>query len=725
MSKEELQKEKAYLAVVYGELLETKSRLTELLKQAKEEGTAALSTITEDIRLNFDSYSDNLDTFSMIELKNREIDQMNIRLQSAENELKRVEALLKSPYFGKISVDYLDEEPLENFYIGISGFTNDAEESRIYDWRSPISELFYNNELGDSSYSVNERTIPVAIKGRRQFIIDRDQLIKYFDTSIAIQDDVLLEALENNSEGYMADITATIQKEQNAIIRDTTSPVILVNGIAGSGKTSTIMQRVAYLLYQLRQKITSDNILILSPNNQFIDYVSKVLPALGEKNPLNLTMLQFVQNYAAAELENEEELFDRISSHTVDAQTKQLRSQAFTNFVKNADSLLLAQPDFFTELSYRGKAVISKEKLTELYNETPSYSKLIDKLQSVKKSLSSYWERRLIKQARSPKIQNQILSLSEELQKKYFGELISDDSEDSIFRYGKKLLQKKYAAIGRAIRQNRWINKEQIFQTVYTSYSNEKFLPQHSGRLTLDEGTAFLLVEHLLIEKIDVPQMQFLLIDEVQDYTQVQLDLLIELFPKTEFTMVGDENQAIFNSTTPFEQIQELFNAENKAVQRYDLLSSYRSSGAITKTFGQFASEDTKMTIVPVRKDGQAPQLHSFKNQEEFLKLCKKLLEETNGEDLTIITKTEQETESLKADFENNSVDNDTERITIVPISLSKGLEFDHVLIYDISEEKYHSERDKKILYTAISRAMQSVYLTYSGNLSKLLAFMQ
>ncbi|MGT9658489.1 HelD family protein [Enterococcus faecalis] len=725
MSKEELQKEKAYLAVVYGELLETKSRLTELLKQAKEEGTAALSTITEDIRLNFDSYSDNLDTFSMIELKNREIDQMNIRLQSAENELKRVEALLKSPYFGRISVDYLDEEPLENFYIGISGFTNDAEESRIYDWRSPISELFYNNELGDSSYSVNERTIPVAIKGRRQFIIDRDQLIKYFDTSIAIQDDVLLEALENNSEGYMADITATIQKEQNAIIRDTTSPVILVNGIAGSGKTSTIMQRVAYLLYQLRQKITSDNILILSPNNQFIDYVSKVLPALGEKNPLNLTMLQFVQNYAAAELENEEELFDRISSHTVDAQTKQLRSQAFTNFVKNADSLLLAQPDFFTELSYRGKAVISKEKLTELYNETPSYSKLIDKLQSVKKSLSSYWERRLIKQARSPKIQNQILSLSEELQKKYFGELISDDSEDSIFRYGKKLLQKKYAAIGRAIRQNRWINKEQIFQTVYTSYSNEKFLPQHSGRLTLDEGTAFLLVEHLLIEKIDVPQMQFLLIDEVQDYTQVQLDLLIELFPKTEFTMVGDENQAIFNSTTPFEQIQELFNAENKAVQRYDLLSSYRSSGAITKTFGQLASEDTKMTIVPVRKDGQAPQLHSFKNQEEFLKLCKKLLEETNGEDLTIITKTEQETESLKADFENNSVDNDTERITIVPISLSKGLEFDHVLIYDISEEKYHSERDKKILYTAISRAMQSVYLTYSGNLSKLLAFMQ
>ncbi|MGC6770422.1 HelD family protein [Enterococcus sp. LJL51] len=725
MSKEELQKEKAYLAVVYGELLETKSRLTELLKQAKEEGTAALSTITEDIRLNFDSYSDNLDTFSMIELKNREIDQMNIRLQSAENELKRVEALLKSPYFGKISVDYLDEEPLENFYIGISGFTNDAEESRIYDWRSPISELFYNNELGDSSYSVNERTIPVAIKGRRQFIIDRDQLIKYFDTSIAIQDDVLLEALENNSEGYMADITATIQKEQNAIIRDTTSPVILVNGIAGSGKTSTIMQRVAYLLYQLRQKITSDNILILSPNNQFIDYVSKVLPALGEKNPLNLTMLQFVQNYAAAELENEEELFDRISSHPVDAQTKQLRSQAFTNFVKNADSLLLAQPDFFTELSYRGKAVISKEKLTELYNETPSYSKLIDKLQSVKKSLSSYWERRLIKQARSPKIQNQILSLSEELQKKYFGELISDDSEDSIFRYGKKLLQKKYAAIGRAIRQNRWINKEQIFQTVYTSYSSEKFLPQHSGRLTLDEGTAFLLVEHLLIEKIDVPQMQFLLIDEVQDYTQVQLDLLIELFPKTEFTMVGDENQAIFNSTTPFEQIQELFNAENKAVQRYDLLSSYRSSGAITKTFGQFASEDTKMTIVPVRKDGQAPQLHSFKNQEEFLKLCKKLLEETNGEDLTIITKTEQETESLKADFENNSVDNDTERITIVPISLSKGLEFDHVLIYDISEEKYHSERDKKILYTAISRAMQSVYLTYSGNLSKLLAFMQ
>ncbi|WP_313466697.1 UvrD-helicase domain-containing protein, partial [Carnobacterium sp.] len=548
----------------------------------------------------------------------------------------------------------------------------------------------------------------------RQFIIEKNTLLNYFDTSIAIQDDVLLEALEQDSTKQMKDITSTIQQEQNRIIRDMKNSNILVNGVAGSGKTSTIMQRIAYLLYSLRQEITSDNILILSPNNKFIDYLSKILPSLGERNPLNMTLLQLVERYLSLPLESEESYFSRISQEAVDSQTDVLRSLNFIEYLKKADRLLLSVTTFFKDITHNNKVIISKEKIIEIYQSTPDHVSMIHKIQATKKQLSRYWEKRIRVQAKNRSTQNQILSLSEELQQKYFGELITDDSEESVFKYGKKLLTKKYHRVTKSIDSTTWIDTKALFDLLYFDYQKESYI--HSKEhLNLDEAIIWLTIQNTFIEKIEWPQMRFILIDEAQDYTPAQVSLLSDLFVKSDFTMVGDENQAIFNSAITFQEINEIFETHQKQVQRYDLLNSYRSSGAITKLFSQLSNSNQQMEIAAVRPKGNDPQFFEMGNNQNSMNLFSLLLNQLKGERLTIITKTETEAERLRVLLEDSPI------IDVLPISLSKGLEFDNVLLYNVSDDHYSTERDQKILYTAISRGMKNLFITYECKLSRLL----
>lgn len=665
---------------------------------AKIEGNQSLKEMAGELRLNFDSYLDNLDTFSMIEMKNREIDQMNIKQKNAENRLAKIERLLKSPYFGKVVVDFLDNEPKESFYIGTANFTDDADENLVYDWRSPIAELFYNNMIGPSSYTVRQNKIDTVIKERRQFLLERDRLVKFFDTSVAIQDDVLLEVLGQDETNEMKAITATIQSEQNTIIRDVKSQNILVNGVAGSGKTSAIMQRIAYLFYLYRDTMTSDDLLILSPNHRFIDYISNVLPSLGERNPLNLTIIQLVSQLSAEEIEGEEAYFKRITGENVSEQTERLRSKKFIDNLKQSDPLFLDHPNFIRGLTKNGKTVLSKKTIEKIYEKVPAHPKLIDRLQATKKALMSEWKNHLLKQAKSPAVQNQVLSLTEDRQLELFGKLISDDSEQSIAAYARKLLQKKYRKITRQIEEMAWVDEHQLFERIYEKRYGSAYAWQPTR--TVDEAVIILAIRHLLVEKVNVPAFRYLLIDEVQDYTLAQLGLLIELFPKTHFTLVGDENQAIFNSSTTFADIMRCFDDYHLPIHRYDLRNSYRSSGAITELFKTYAMDQEKIDIVSSRPQGKEPEYRSFRSSEELLKILAEILVSLKGEKAAVITQTLQE--SIK----KNSYG--LENCQIIPLSLAKGLEFDHVILYPF-ENDGDEQRRRRQMYTAISRGMKSI----------------
>lgn len=698
------QLEEAYLKNVYQKLIDKKNELRESMDTAKIEGNQSLKEMAGELRLNFDSYLDNLDTFSMIEMKNREIDQMNIKQKNAENQLAKIERLLKSPYFGKVVVDFLDNEPKESFYIGTANFTDDADENLVYDWRSPIAELFYNNMIGPSSYTVRQNKIDTVIKERRQFLLERDRLVKFFDTSVAIQDDVLLEVLGQDETNEMKAITATIQSEQNTIIRDVKSQNILVNGVAGSGKTSAIMQRIAYLLYLYRDTMTSDDLLILSPNHRFIDYISNVLPSLGERNPLNLTIIQLVSQLSAEEIEGEEAYFKRITGENVSEQTERLRSKKFIDNLKQSDPLFLDHPNFIRGLTKNGKTVLSKKTIEKIYEKVPAHPKLIDRLQATKKALMSEWKNHLLKQAKSPAVQNQVLSLTEDRQLELFGKLISDDSEQSIVAYARKLLQKKYRKITRQIEEMAWVDEHQLFERIYEKRYGSAYAWQPTR--TVDEAVIILAIRHLLVEKVNVPAFRYLLIDEVQDYTLAQLGLLIELFPKTHFTLVGDENQAIFNSSTTFADIMRCFDDYHLPIHRYDLRNSYRSSGAITELFKTYAVDQEKIDIVSIRSQGKEPEYRSFRSSEELLKILAEILVSLKGEKAAVITQTEEETQTLQESIKKNSYG--LENCQIIPLSLAKGLEFDHVILYPF-ENDGDEQRRRRQMYTAISRGMKSI----------------
>lgn len=698
------QLEEAYLKNVYQKLIDKRNELRESMDTAKVEGNQSLKEMAGELRLNFDSYLDNLDTFSMIEMKNREIDQMNIKQKNAENQLAKIERLLKSPYFGKVVVDFLDNEPKESFYIGTANFTDDADENLVYDWRSPIAELFYNNMIGPSSYTVRQNKIDTVIKERRQFILERDRLVKFFDTSVAIQDDVLLEVLGQDETNEMKAITATIQSEQNTIIRDVKSQNILVNGVAGSGKTSAIMQRISYLFYLYRDTMTSDDLLILSPNHRFIDYISNVLPSLGERNPLNLTILQLVSQLSAEEIEGEEAYFKRITKENVSEQAEHLRSKEYIDDLKRSDPLFLDHPDFIRGLTKNGKTVLSKKTIEKIYEKVPAHPKLIDRLQATKKALMSEWKNHLLKQAKSPAVQNQVLSLTEDRQLKLFGELISDDSEQSIAAYARKLLQKNYRKITRQIEEMAWVDEHRLFERIYEKRYGSAYVWQHTR--TVDEAVILLAIHHLLVEKVNVPAFRYLLIDEVQDYTLAQLGLLIELFPKTHFTLVGDENQAIFNSSTTFADIMRCFDDYHLPIHRYDLRNSYRSSGAITELFKTYAVDQEKIDIVSIRPQGKEPEYRSFRSSEELLEILAEILASLKGEKAAIITQTEEETQTLQESIKKSSYG--LENCQIIPLSLAKGLEFDHVILYPFENDR-DEQRRRRQMYTAISRGMKSI----------------
>lgn len=707
-----LKAEKKHLADTYQQLLTRKTVLNSFLTEGRKKDRLAMQSIGEEIRLNFDNFADRLDTFAAIESKNREIDQMNAALQSAERELAAIDRLLDSPYFGKISLQFEDEETIEDFYIGINGFVNENKEGLIYDWRSPIAELFYAKRLGPVSYQVNNQTISAVLEQRRQFIIEKDQLKQAFDTSVAIQDDVLLAALEANNSQKMQDITASIQHEQNVIIRDLAHKNLLVNGVAGSGKTSAVMQRIAFLLYHFREEMTAENVLILSPNSRFIDYISQVLPSLGEKNPLTLTMRQFCQAFPSVDLESEEAYFDRIQQAPSEA-IELLRSADFSRFLQSLSKQLPEELVLqFKPIKRKNVVLFSEETIDTFFQETPKQAPLRDRIQAVKKKLAYAWEERLQKNALAANVHDQVRSLTEDEQRSLLGTVLKDDSEKTIQKAALRLLKKKYAKVTKQINDLTWFDTKQLLADSADYFTHGQItLTQTTD--SLDYTVCLLLIRHLVAEEQPVPALRYLFIDEVQDYTPAQLQFLLCLFPMTAFTLVGDQQQAIFTSAITVSEIQTIFQQQAKSLETYQLTTSYRSSGAITRLFAQMLPKETNLNISAVRPAGKLPQFYANLTDVALVDIVKEL-----EQPVTIITKDSRSSEELNQFFDKQAV---SFHGTVLPIHLAKGLEFKQVLLYDVSAENYHTDQDQRILYTAISRAMEELMVTSKTTFSPFL----
>ena len=300
----DFEQEQTHLTTIYQQLTATLAAINDAQSQNHQAGNTIKAQITGEAKLNFDSYADNLDTFAALETINKEIDMLNLKTDSLLARKDETLRLLEQPYFAKIALTFPEDPDTEAFYLGSASYTNQDGEPVIFDWRSPIADVYYQQTFGPTSYQANGRQIPVTLKQRRQFQIQAAQLIDFFDTQIAIEDPLLLATLKEAKTTQMSAITATIQKEQNAIIRQQTTDHLLIDGIAGSGKTSVIFQRIAYLLYRQRKELALNEVLMISPNRLFQDYIAQVLPDLGEQTPVNLTLQQLLAQLLPEELVN-------------------------------------------------------------------------------------------------------------------------------------------------------------------------------------------------------------------------------------------------------------------------------------------------------------------------------------------------------------------------------------------------------------------------------------
>ena len=291
---ETFKEEQAHLSLTVEKLKKMERELEEKIDSIAAQAAAEKREIRENLALNFDGDTESMETYIEFEVMNHTIDRYNITRDAAQEELTRVKHLLKAPYFAKVQLRYEPDEEPEEYYIGSAGISENVVEPLVIDWRSPVAETYYNQDNGQTFYTVDGHRIDVELLLRRQFVLSGDRLQSFFDTQIAIEDPLLIRSLTRQRSDKMQAITATIQKEQNAVVRHENVPVLLVNGIAGSGKTSVLLQRIAWLFYRQRDTLRPDEVVLMTLNPIFRSYIDQVLPDMGEMNPVSLTWTEFL-----------------------------------------------------------------------------------------------------------------------------------------------------------------------------------------------------------------------------------------------------------------------------------------------------------------------------------------------------------------------------------------------------------------------------------------------
>lgn len=675
--------EQTHLTMVHKTLQETLDNIEPLLEKNADQAKNFKKSASKETALNFDSYADNLDTFASIETMNKQIDSFNNKQTQLQNTKSRVLRLLPAPYFARIDLKYPDETETIPFYIGSAGFSPTPEEPMVIDWRSPIADLYYNNQIGSTTYLANNRQIDVDVTTRRQFLLHDDVLEDIFDTDVAIQDPLLVKTLQENKNSHMSSITATIQKEQNVIIRDTTSSALLVNGIAGSGKTSVVLQRIAYLLYRYRDNLVSNDMLLLTPNKLFTNYINQVLPSLGEEAPLQMTFQQLLTKFSP------QHTFKAFDSHV----------QSLNTSLDNWD---LSSQDF-KNIKLNDNTIFSQVNIKALFDQTPKNLPLYKRITALTAIMTTQIEDNIENNSQNGKVQAELSDLTDSQQEKIFGSLITPSSDSAVQKATKKMLQWRNRNLLKQISQKNWLNITQIITEIL---KNDK-INQLDYTFT-----------NLKLLDLAQKKLRFVMIDEIQDYSLDQIIFLLTAFPKAHWTLVGDQFQSILEADNPltFDNLKELFNQRNIKVSQRNLYTSYRSSGAITNAFIKHGSPDLADKINTIQDGGEKPK---FVKNEDFSELIDNLssqIEQLNNDKLSaIITSDSKLAQSIHDKIKQTVLGTDAKilpahGIVVLPLALAKGLEFDNVIIADINSKYY---KDKKFgenrIYTAFSRASQTL----------------
>lgn len=706
-------------------LAQTISLAEEQLKQAKEAADKKKSEIIEakkDVRENTEHGITSLYTSdgfeALVELSQyiNPVTDKIIDYEEEEHKILLLEKMIKSPYFARIDFKFDDEDEFEKIYIGRSSLRkNSYQEMYVYDWRSPIASVFYRFMTGEAFYDAPCGRVTGELNLKRQYEIKNGTLEYFFDSDVQIVDEFLRQLLSQNTTAKMKAIVETIQHEQDVVIRDMENDLLMVQGVAGSGKTSIALHRAAYLMYQgLQTKLSANNIMIISPNSIFEQYISNVLPELGEDNVISSVfedILSELLNGRKIQSRNDflENLIVNSKYKEISRNSIEFKTSSF--FREILDQFLIDIPRQwieFEDVYYEGKCVVSGQILKDKIlgrPETPLGIKLeqledyiLEQIFGTGKGRGHKEEKNLIKQEIQKFIKIDIVEL--------YKILFSNEA------YFYSLLQNS--------------NPSQNIKNIW-KYTKENL---EADSLYYDDAIAIAYLYLKIYGTNKYKNIKQVVIDEAQDYYPLQYEIFNLFFSNAKFTILGDMKQTLAKKEdiSFYEQIQKILNKKKSSLIMLD--KSFRCTNEILNFSLKFIEQSSQ--IKSFNRNGDSPKVYIADNSEIFIdEIVKeiKLCQEKGFQSICLICKTEKNSTYLfnkikhKLDIQliKNGSASDLQGVFILPVYMSKGLEFDTVLICDADSQNYHDEDDKNLLYVACTRALHKLSLFCENEVSPLI----
>ncbi|WP_085506399.1 RNA polymerase recycling motor HelD [Thalassobacillus devorans] len=741
------------------ELIRTKrTALEQNTGQLKENIIDLRKNFWDDVTVNIDEPDEVIETYASIKQQAELLSERERSHGQFYKSIKLYNRLEDSPYFARIDFTE-DGGEKETVYIGIGSLVDKKEDDfLIYDWRAPISSMYYDYSPGAGEYETPEGKIEGEMDLKRQFLIRKGKITGLFDTGITIGDALLQQVLGGNASSQMKSIVATIQREQNRIIRYEKNKMLVVQGVAGSGKTSAAMQRIAYLLYRYRKTIRADQVLLFSPNQMFISYVSSVLPELGEENMRQNTF----QEYAAQRLDDEYKLetpFEQLEylltsqDDGADARIDGIHFKAGLEFKHLIDEYVkdLAKKGMhFRNIKFRGERIVTANEISNYFYQLDAAMSIPNKIEQVME-----WLLEKVKKLEKREIEKDwpveeaafmdkkdYLDAYKSLQKnQQFNEETFDDYQREEELLTRVVVERSLRPLRKKIKKLKFIHLRKIYQGLYehdlpVSYPDnwkrigEKSIAAlQSNILHAEEVTPYLYLQDQIEGRKINPVIQYVFIDEAQDYTPFQFEFIRQLFPNAHFTLLGDYNQAILANVGESPTILEAAGGYEH-VERMKLMRSYRS----TKPIVEFTSK-----IVPggheiqaFNRDGRLPRIHlavSESSQLDQIKATIRERQQEGQETIAILGRTKEDCQhivsSLQDEFSPRFIYKESQTfekgLMVLPVYLAKGIEFDSVIIPDASAATYYRENERKLFYTACTRAMHELDICYRDEMSPFL----
>lgn len=749
--KSEQQKEQEHLDHVLS-LIQDRIKIVEKsISGAQSEAQDLNAHFFDDLKLDYDGYSTSMETALSIHQQQQLLEERQNAWQHATKQLSTLQRLNKRPYFARIDFQEQNEKP-ETIYIGLGSFADKNDQFLIYDWRAPISSIYYDGKLGSVTYYAPDGEQEVLMTKKRQFSIKDGQIINMFDTNESIGDQMLINVLNEKSSTQMKSIVTTIQREQNKIIRNTTADLLFVQGSAGSGKTSAILQRIAYLLYRYRGNLVSSDVIMFSPNQLFNDYVKNVLPEMGEQNMVQMTYRQFVSRRVPAF--KVESLFDQFEDQNKNPKIAKFKdSLEFFETINHYSKHLIKHGVVFKNIYFKDKEkpFFDKDYIKDIYYSFNENYNLRNRIEATREKLVARLNESISAEAKKAWVAKYLESISkEELNKLYdrpdqeFASSTEEErflSKKIVINSLKQVLRKvnansffniraQYLAFLRAI--PKMIDLQQYGISEKEWYDHIELVKQNFVRkqIKITDISSYLYLYDVITGRRVNYEMRYAFIDEIQDYTPFQLAYLKYNFPRAKFTMLGDLNQAIFtkdDSLTLLDKVKQLFISEK--IELIKLTKSYRSTKQITDFTKQILKSGE--LIEAFDRNGAKPTIWHCDNASAVQKI-NDILIANNQEKLTtaIITKTLEEARDLTTKLKSESIKvtliaTANQRLVpgvlVIPSYLAKGLEFDAVIAWQVNNNNYHKDDERQLLYTITSRAMYKLDLIYTGELSDLL----